>query len=74
MNIYHISQDVNDDYDTYDSAVVYAKSRERARNIPPYGRANYGWCSPEYVKVEYLGIAKPEVKEEGVICASYNAG
>lgn len=33
MNLYLISQDVNNDYDTYDSAVVAAESEEEARGI-----------------------------------------
>jgi len=73
MNIYLISQTVNDDWDTYDSAVVYAYSEEGARNTHPYGRDSFGWCDPKDVKVEFIGIAKSEV-EEGVICASFNAG
>ena len=35
MNLYLISQDVNDGYDTYDSAVVVAKSEQDARDIHP---------------------------------------
>ena len=35
MNLYLISQDINDDYDTYDSAVVAAKSPSDAKNIHP---------------------------------------
>jgi hypothetical protein len=35
MNLYLISQNANDDYDTYDSAVVAAKSESDARTINP---------------------------------------
>jgi hypothetical protein len=35
MNLYLISQDVNNGYDTYDSAVVAAKSGNDARTINP---------------------------------------
>ena len=35
MKLYLISQDVNNDYDTYDSAVVVAKSEQDAREIHP---------------------------------------
>ena len=35
MKIYKISQDVNKDYDTYDSAVVYAENEEEAKSIHP---------------------------------------
>ncbi len=35
MNIYLISQDVVDGYDTFDSAVVVAKNKDDARTIHP---------------------------------------
>jgi hypothetical protein len=35
LNLYLISQSVNNDYDTYDSAVVAAASEEEARLIYP---------------------------------------
>lgn len=37
MNIYRISQNVNVDYDTYDSAIVVAKDEDEARKIHPDG-------------------------------------
>lgn len=39
MNIYMISQTVNNGYDTYDSAIVCASSTKKAMNIHPNGRA-----------------------------------
>lgn len=39
MNLYLISQDVNNDYDTYDSAVVVANSLDEARVIHPDTKA-----------------------------------
>lgn len=78
MNIYLLTQDVNTDYDTYDSMVVYAESEELARQIlPPY--TNWGdkygsWANaPDQVTVEYLGI-NPNVTESSIILASFNAG
>lgn len=35
MNLYLISQDINNGYDTYDSAVVAANSPKDARDIHP---------------------------------------
>ena len=35
MNIYLLQQEVNDDYDTYDSVVVVAKNEREARLIHP---------------------------------------
>lgn len=87
MNIYKISQGVNNDYDTYDSAIVCAENEEEAKKIHPRGEydykeknddikeeENYGsWAKKEFVEVEYIGVAK-EGLEKGVIVASFNAG
>jgi hypothetical protein len=35
MKIYKLSQNINNDYDTYDSVVVYAESEDEARLIHP---------------------------------------
>jgi len=35
MNIYKLSQNINDDYNTYDSCVVCAENEEEARLIHP---------------------------------------
>ena len=35
MNLYLLSQNVNNDYDTYDSIVVAAENEEEARTIQP---------------------------------------
>ena len=42
MKLWLISQNVNNDYDTYDSAVVAAESEEEARVIYP-GDSDYKW-------------------------------
>lgn len=79
MNLYLISQNEDNDYDTYDSAVVAAPSEDAARNTHPNGRdepwEKYdGWCScPELVNVELIGTALEGTKA-GVICSSFNAG
>ena len=76
MKLFLISQDQNNYYDTYDSAVVAAPDEETARNINPANYAFKGsdsWCSPEYVKVRYIGEAVSDI-EQGVVCASFNAG
>jgi len=79
MNLYLISQDVNNGYDTYDSAVVSAVSEDAARSIHPGehdwdGKAEmYGpWCAKENVTVRLIGTAADDVS--GVVCASFNAG
>jgi len=82
MNLYLISQDVNNDYDTYDSAVVAADNEEAARMFHPglyegfdwNGVGGCGsWCDAKDVKVEFIGIAKHGTIR-GCICASFNAG
>lgn len=80
MNIYKISQRTNNEYDTFDSAVVYADNESEASEIHPRGASNWtenGWPTwanfPSEVKVELIGQTDTDVKP-GVICASFNAG
>ena len=82
MKIFLISQSENNDYDTYDSAVVIAEDEESARKIHPSMDSfyEYPWgkwptwaSSPDFVTVEYIGEAKKD-SVKCVICASYNAG
>lgn len=56
--LYKISQTKNDDYDTYDSAVVVAESKGAARLIHPSNRSGkhrYEW---RYHMDEYRGVSK----------------
>ena len=80
MNLYLISQEENNDYDTYDAMIVCADSEEKARNITPEDDNSFpsllwsSWCYlPEQVSVEYLGIADAKITRE-IILSSYNAG
>ena len=87
MNIYLISQEVNNGYDTYDSAVVCAKDESDARTIHPSSETvSYQsfrelpnekyfdtWAGISDIKVELIGKAVKGI-ERGVICASFNAG
>lgn len=78
MKLWLISQDQNNNYGTYDSAVVAAETEEAAKNIVPggykFGEAYSLWCSgPEFVKVELIGKASSEITA-GVVLASFNAG
>lgn len=43
MNLYLISQEENQSYDTYDSAVVAAESESEARTIDPANSDYYEW-------------------------------
>jgi len=73
MKLYIISQDVNDEYDTYDSAVVCAKNKEEARKTSPGSGDILEWAAVKDIKVEYLGEAKKGLKK-GVVITSFNAG
>ena len=75
MNLYLITQDVNTNYDTFDSAVVVASCEADARLIhpSPYVSSTDCWCATEDVKVKLIGEATGQ-EAGSVICASYNAG
>lgn len=81
LKLYLIEQNHNDDYDTYDSAIVCASTPEEACNIHPGGdnawdgkKDTYNsWCDMKYVTAEPIGHASNGV-ERGVVCASFNAG
>ena len=78
MNIYRISQDENTRRDSYDMAVVCARSEADAATISPESRGwdkpIFSWCSsPKKVKVKLIGQAAEGIKR-GIICASFNAG
>lgn len=82
MNLYLLSQEENNDYDTYDSCVVCAKSKADAIKIGPDGKPleeelsgswNVWALTKEGVKCELIGKANSKQKR-GVILASFNAG
>ena len=72
MNLYLVSQDYNNEYDTFDAFVCRAESEEDARNICP-GSFNT-WCDIKYINVEYIGMALSTIQESKIILASFNAG
>jgi len=83
MKLFLVSQNQNNDYDTYDSFVVACETEDEARNKHPWGyqmtqehwcETFSDWCSSvDYVNVKYLGEADKSL-EKGVVCASFNAG
>lgn len=82
MKIFKIWQTVNNDYDTYDSAVVIAENEDDAKKIHPQNIDGFvsekahpfsSWCGSKDVHVEYIGEAK-EGLERSIVCASFNAG
>lgn len=86
MKLYLISQNENDNYDTYDSAVVCAKNENEAKLITPGGAwgiphpiypdsISGAWCSgPSMVSAQYIGIASNGIKPGTIIITSFNAG
>ena len=75
LHLYHISQAVNNGYDTYDSAVVAAPDEQTAQNMTPTDEKHRydDWAAPSVVKVRLLGKASFK-GEAHVICASFTAG
>jgi hypothetical protein len=84
LNLYLVSQNENNHYDTYDSFVIACESEEEARHTNPQDGCVMpkkdwlylysSWCSsPDHVTVTYLGIADASVKH-GIVCSSFNAG
>jgi len=85
MKLFKIYQNINTDYDTFDSAVVVANSAEEAQNIHPSGGSGsfdmyVNWVSrPDLVEVLYLGevshsILDKDIYPGAIICSSFNAG
>lgn len=81
MNLYLITQSENEGYDTYDSAVVAAKTARAAKRIhPAWGLSRDAWeisstwaSHPDKVEAKFLGRASVGTRE-GLILASFNAG
>ena len=82
MNLYLISQDVVDDYDTYSDAVVAAENEDEARTthpdsskrLPRKNEHYLTWANdPAEVHVKLLGKAVAGT-EAGVGCASFHSG
>lgn len=89
MYLYFISQNKNNNYDTYGSAVVVAPDEDHARMILPgdgyldnsqweeLSKSRYSriihWCERKYVTVKLLGIALPGTKM-GIIIESFRSG
>ena len=89
MNLYLVSRSEPARDDQYDALLVAANSSDQARTIHPNDTIPVGedWWNeddtnkrrdwpqhPRDLKVEYVGIARPTIKEPQVIIASFNAG
>ena len=60
MNLYLISQTENEDYDTYDSAVVCAETETQARRIHPRYGEKWGIEAKEWSNY-WCGVKKSRV-------------
>ena len=90
LYLWRISQTVNNNYDTYDSAVVVAATEEQARKIHPGGEDNEPMHNPgrgqwshngvwavnwEQVYAEKLApIDHIDYRAGAIVVASFNAG
>ncbi len=77
MNLYLISQQANNAYDTYDSAVIVANNSTEAKQFTGLNSETHDtWTTPDNVTVTKLGIASPflNAKAGTIICSSFNAG
>lgn len=86
MKLWLISQTENDEYGTFDCAVVAAETEGEAKQIHPilswgedfsevWGSTFSTWASsPENVTAKCIGTADDGIAAMTVICASFNAG
>jgi hypothetical protein len=81
LNLYKITQSANDDYDSYDSAIVAATSEEKAKLIHPSNWTNknqpewyeddneikavHDWTTPDNVQVELIGVVTNDKIKNG---------
>lgn len=73
LKLWRVSQNVNNGYDTYDSAVVCAANEHDACRVE-VGEPKHTWVAAEHVKAEYIGEAREGLTAGEIICASFNAG
>jgi len=83
LRLYKIWQTRNRGYETYDSAVVIAESKEDARLMHPLdghdirrdrGRKNWDWVTNlRYVRVKLIGYASKGSKRS-IVVASFHSG
>ena len=79
MNIYLLTQNENNGYDTFSGMVVTAENKEQAKLIHPYSDESWNndwddsWASkPENVTAELIGTGNGKVNE--IILSSFHAG
>ncbi len=85
MNLYHLTQDHCNGYDTYSDCVVVAEDELSARTIRPDGGEWENVASEfyydigawpndiKYVEARLIGTAHQDLVQ-GVVCSSFHAG
>lgn len=74
-NLYLLSQNTNNDCDTYDSMVVIADSKEESIKISIEEKGNWDWSDNNdgsNINVEF--ISEVDASTSYVLLASFNAG
>ena len=85
MNIYLLRQDINRDWETYDSAIVSAENEDEARNIHPQlivdkftkdvweNSEYYGWVRRDQIHLIKVKLIGKSFVEKGLVLASFRA-
>lgn len=75
MNIYLVTQDVNNEWDTFDAMVVIAKNQDSAKTLTIKYTENEPdtWAELQHLKADLLGKAEKGI-EEKIVFQSYIAG
>lgn len=75
MNIYLVTQNFNNTYDTFDSMIIIAKDDEKAKDISILDRKDDPdtWATRNHLKADLLGKAV-KGSEEKIVFQSFNAG
>ena len=71
MKLWLLEQNVNNGYDTYDSAVVVAATEDEARRVEVGTKT---WAPIEHVRATLIGEAASDLEGGTIVCASFNAG
>ena len=79
MNLYYLHQNKLNGWDTYDSCVIAAESKQQAIDLSITILArNCGWGEwpnePSDIQIEEIGTANSNYNKPAIVCSSFNAG
>jgi hypothetical protein len=66
MNLYLVSQTINNDYDTYDSMIVAAEDEHQARRTCPSGHYEWNNANDSWEFLYGDGTRRPDVRHDWV--------